>query len=394
MSVQDRVGCADLLGGRIPAVISGTSCLDRLTESSGHFGRTSVVVVADEAVVRTGYAERVREACAQFDDYRVHVVAPGEPTSQSVDAAADVVRAAGSPVVVGVGGGSALDTAKQAAAVAGGPFGVEHYALGMNALPAGAPVVAIPTTAGTGSEVTRTCVVTDRHGRKVWTWGDGLLPQLVLLDPTATATLPPHITAATGLDAFVHAVEAVTGRRADADVEAPARRAVRLVIDHLPAAVADGSDLDERLAMQEAALLAGLAIDRGGTGIAHSIGHALGTLAHVPHGVSVAIGLGAAIDWNIDGACGAFASVADAVGVPVSALDDGYRSLLEASRFGAAVTRVGPLGVDPGDLAETMVAVENRPMFDNNCRRAADSERLSLARAALRLWDELSGYAT
>ena len=353
------------------------------------------MVVADEAVVRLGYAARVEEALGSLDDFRLHEVPAGEPTAHSVDAAADAVRAVAAasseaPVVIGVGGGSALDTAKQAAAVAGGPFGVEHYALGANALPVGPPVIAIPTTSGTGSEVTRTCVLSDRAGRKVWTWGAELLPRLVLLDPAATVTMPPSITAATGLDAFVHAMEAATGRRSSDAAVRPAMRAVRLVLDHLPSAVADGADLDVRAAMQEAALLAGVAIDQGGTGIAHSIGHALGTLAHVPHGVAVAVGLGAAIDWNVDGAPDAFAPVAAAVGVPASALGDAYRALLEACDFASVVAQVGPLLVDPDELADTMIAVENRPMYDNNCRTIDDDARRALAANTVRLWHELA----
>ena len=390
--MEDRADLV-LAGGQGPAVVSGSSCLDRLTERRGRFDRSSAVVVADEAVVRLGYVDRVRDALGSLDDYRLHVVAVGEPTAESVDAAADVVRRVADPVVIGVGGGSALDTAKQAAVVAGGSWGVEHYALAANALPAGAPVVAIPTTAGTGSEVTRTCVLTDHGGRKVWTWGDRLLPRLVLLDPQATATLPPSITAATGLDALVHSVEAVTGRRSNGAVADSALRAIRLVLDHLPAAVADGSDLDVRLAMQEAALLAGLAIDGGGTGIAHSIGHALGTLAHVPHGVSVAVGLGAAIDWNVGGAPEAFASVSRTVGVPVEAIGDAYRRLLEACEFASVVAHVGPLAVEPDALADTMIAVENQPMHDNNCRRPDGAGRSTLAAATLRLWDEFVGAA-
>ena len=376
-------------GGLAPTIISGTSCLDRLAEPSQRFGRRSAVIVADEAVVRFGYAARVAEALGALDDIRLHQVPAGEPTARSVDDAADAVRAVIDPVVIGVGGGSALDIAKQAAAVAGGPFGIEHYALGANALPVGPPVIAIPTTSGTGSEVTRTCVLSDRAGRKVWAWGDELLPRLVLLDPAATVTLPPAITAATGLDAFVHAVEAVTGRRTTDDVAAPAQRAIRLVLDHLPAAVADGADLEVRSAMQQAALLAGLAIDQGGTGIAHSIGHALGTLAHVPHGVAVAVGLGAALDWNIDGAADAFAPVAVAAGVPVSTLGRVYRDLLDACAFATAVAGVGPLAVESDALADTMIAVENQPMYENNCRRADDAERVALAAATVRLWGDL-----
>src|SRR4029450_2669068 len=128
------------------------------------------------------------------------------------------------------------------------------------------PLVAIPSTAGTGSEVTRTCVVTDARGRKVWAWGDELAPDLVLLDPTSTRTMPPEVTTATGLDAFAHAVEATTGRRSSALVAAPALHAIRLVVEHLPRAVEDGADLETRQAMQGAALLAGLATDGGGPG--------------------------------------------------------------------------------------------------------------------------------
>ena len=140
------------------------------------------------------------------------------------------------------------------------------------------------------------------ESRKVWTWGDALLPDLIVLDPEATATMPPVVTTRTGLDAFVHALEAVTGQRRDQRPPEPALAAVELVRDHLPYAVADGSDLRARAAMQEAAYLAGTAIDGCGTGIAHAIGHALGSLHHVPHGVAVAVGLEAALAWNVEGA--------------------------------------------------------------------------------------------
>ena len=241
-----------------------------------------------------GYADRVRAELGGVERWSEPLVVAGEPSFLGVDALARAVRAVDHPVVVAVGGGSTLDAAKQAAVVAG-EGGIGDYVLGARPLPARTvPVVAVPTTAGTGAEVTRTCIVSDETGRKLWTWGDALLPDVVVLDPRATATMPAHVTAATGLDAFVHAVEAMTGRRATPDAVAAGQQAARLVLDHLASAVGDGDDLDVRLAMQRAALLAGRAIDAGGTGIAHSIGHALGTLAHVPHGVAVAVGLAAA----------------------------------------------------------------------------------------------------
>jgi alcohol dehydrogenase class IV len=271
--------------------------------------------------------------------------------------------------------------------VATGRHSVEHYALGANPLPPGCPMIAIPTTAGTGSEVTRTCVLTDRRGRKVWTWGDELLPRRVVLDPAAVLTMPAHVAAASGLDAFVHAIEAVTGRRANPIVAGPALHAIRLVVEHLPAAVA--GDVDARQAMQEAALLAGLAIDGAGTGIAHSIGHALGTLAGVPHGVAVAIGLAAALPWNVAGVPEAFVPVAAALGRTALELPKGYDELLAGARFTDAVRRAGALSVTAPELAAAMVADENIPMYRNNCQVADDVECMRLAESTLRTWNEL-----
>ena len=234
-------------------------------------------------------------------------------------------------------------------------------------------------------------MLTDGRGRKVWTWGDELLPSRVVLDPAAVATMPAHVAVASGLDALVHATEAVTGRRTNAIVAAPACHAIRIVLDHLPAAVA--GDVDARRVMQEAALLAGLAIDGGGTGVAHSIGHALGTLAGVPHGVAVAVGLAAALPWNLAGAPEAFVPVAAALGRTVAELPEDYAALLIASGFPAAVKRAGPLTVTAPDLAAAMVADENLPMYTNNCRVADDDERLALAASTLRTWDELLAAA-
>lgn len=145
--------------------------------------------------------------------------------------------------------------------------------------------------------MTRTCIVADATGRKLWTWGDEMLPDVVVLDPTAAATMPLSVTVGTGLDAFVHAIEGCSGQRRNSIAAASAQRSMALVLAHLPRVANDGSDLVSRQAMQEAAFLAGLVIDNCGTGVAHSIGHALGSVYHVPHGISVAVCLRAALEW-------------------------------------------------------------------------------------------------
>ena len=250
----------------------------------------------------------------------VHVVAPGEPSVASVDAAAAAARSLDAPLVVGVGGGSALDTAKQVAVVLAGEHGIERYLLGRHPFAGRRPIVAIPTTSGTGAEATRTCVLTDGSGRKVWTWGDELLPDVVVLDPAATATMPPSVTTSTGLDAYVHALEAVTGQRRAERPPAPALRALVLVTQHLPRRSATVATSTPGPACSRRRSWPATAIDGCGTGMAHAIGHALGTLYHLPHGAAVAIGLEATLAWNVEGASDAFAPVAAALGVPVAGI--------------------------------------------------------------------------
>jgi alcohol dehydrogenase class IV len=387
-------GMAAYEGGRVPRVVVGRAGGDSVADLVAERGASAAVLIVDESAVANGYVDGIMAAltaslAGSEQAIERYVVPATEPEAASVDAAAALVRSSPGAIVIGIGGGSALDTAKQAAVVATAPMGVEHYALGANPLPGHRPMIAIPTTAGTGAEVTRTCIVTDRDGRKVWTWGDELLPDLVVLDPASTVTMPTHVTAATGLDAFVHALEAVSGRRSTALVTASALHAMRLVVDHLPNAVAEPNDLGARQAMQEAALLAGLAIDGGGTGIAHSIGHALGTLAHVPHGVAVAIGLAAALDWNVEGAADAYASAAAALGRPAAELPDLLAELLAAVTLSAAIRRLPALELEPDQIAASMVADENLPMYRNNCRLADDAERRHLAVRALAVWNDL-----
>ncbi|MCU1393509.1 MAG: iron-containing alcohol dehydrogenase [Ilumatobacteraceae bacterium] len=374
--------------GRVPRIVAGEQALDELIAAVSSLGEGGAVMVVDEAVAATGYAGRVADVLRGAPLVQ-HIVPAGEPTVATVDAAADAVRSLPGAVVIGIGGGSALDTAKQAAVVAAGLGSVEQYVLCANPFVGRRAIIAIPTTSGTGAEVTRTCILSDALGRKLWTWGDEMLPDLVLLDPTAAATMPLHVTAATGLDAFVHALEACSGQRRNVLSGAPAIHALRLVAQHLPVAVANPADLASRQRMQEAALLAGTAIDNCGTGIAHSIGHALGSLYHLPHGVSVAVGLDAAIDWNVEGSPDAYLDAATAFNASPTDVPAVLRDLFAASRFHEVLRRMPELELSAGDIAEMMVAVENQPMVNNNSRVPDDAERRQLAELTVESWHRL-----
>jgi alcohol dehydrogenase class IV len=252
------------------------------------------------------------------------------------------------------------------------------------------PVIAIPTTAGTGSEATRTAVFTDHAGRKVWAWGETLRPTLALLDPTLTTGLPPALTAISGLDALVHAIEAATGQRATPASTGHALEAIRLAFAHLETAVRQPNDLAARAGMLRAACLAGRAIDAGGTGVAHGLGHALGTIAKVPHGLAVALALRAALAWNAAAAPARFREIARAMDVQAKddaqigpALAGRYDTLLRSVDCPLDLARYGLGKADASRLTHAMLAPENRPMLENNARPVDADAAAKLTRRVL-----------
>ena len=244
----------------------------------------------------------------------------------------------------------------------------------------------MPTTAGTGSETTRTSIVTDAAGNKVWLWGDALKADEVVLDPALTLGLPPELTAATGIDAFVHAVEAATNRNA-VDLSWPfCREAIELVARSLPGLLESPRDLALRGALQRAACLAGIAIDNAGTAVAHMIGHALASLRPIHHGRAVALGMLATLPWNTaQGPDELWAKVALAMGGPAegAAVPRLFETFLRASGLRVGLAEDGFAAVAPEQLARQMARPENDAMRRSNRREVTDDDLLAFARTVL-----------
>ena len=316
-----------------------------------------------------------------------------DPLAAQIDAAAEQARSSGAKIVVALGGGSTLDSAKLAAACAVSRQPASHYQLAQNPLPENPlPTICLPTTAGTGSEATRVSVYTLESGEKVWAWGDALRPALSILDPKLTAGLPPHLTSATGVDALVHAIEAMTIRRANIMNDGVCLQAIRLVVQHLPRAVAQGDDLAARQAVQIAACLAGQAIDNSGTGIAHAIGHALGAIGHVHHGRAVGLSLRAAIGWNAEVGVERHALVAQAMGVPSEGratkdiardLAPAFDRFLRDVRLKISLKDDDLTSADAERLATTTMAPENKAMRDSNIREISPEDARHFAKVIL-----------
>lgn len=370
--------------GHTPQILVGTDHLSSLAGILKSWERASAVLIVDAVIAEGEYIKTLKHALAGVTIAQ-YIIPAGEPTVDSVNAAAIYARSFPRAVIVGLGGGSALDVAKQVAAIVASHEGIEHYLLCANPFKGRRPIIAIPTTSGTGAEVTRTCIVSDTFGRKLWTWGQEMLPDLVILDPSVTTTMPAFVTAATGLDAFSHALEANTGKRTNAISSANALHAMKLIRQHLPTAVNNPENQEARAGMQEAALLAGLAIDNCGTGIAHCIGHALGTLYHIPHGVAVTIALEATLAWNIEGALEAYTDTANVFGVTPQELPQTFKTFLEQSQFANAIKTTATL--EPQAIADLMNAPENQPMLNNNARVVNETQRLELAEMTVKVWE-------
>lgn len=369
----------------VPRIQHGAGIVERLGPLVAPYaaGRP-VLLVADPGLHATGIVAR---AAAALSETRLEVVLfdrlKSDPTTAQTDAAAALARAHAVGAVVAIGGGSALDLGKAVAAITPGTAPAAHYALCASPLPPRPlPKVCVPTTAGTGSETTRTAILTDDSGAKVWLWGDGMKADEVVLDPELCCPLPAALTAGTGIDALVHAIEACTNRNANPANNVYCHAAIRVVGANLVRAVRHPDDLEARSAMLLAAAFAGVGIDNAGTAVAHTIGHALGSLRPIHHGRAVGIAMLATLDWNVADDDGRFAAAAEALGA--DSLPAGFERLLREAGVKVGLGGEGYDDLTPEHLAAQMARPENASMRASNRRPVGDDDLLDFARRVLR----------
>ena len=353
-----------------------------------------VVMISDPGIVGAGLTD-LAGASLKKNGFAVDLFSDltGEPSTMSIDAAAKLIRTARPSAVIGLGGGSALDVAKLATVLASANQVAEYYALTANPLPPkAANIVLLPTTAGTGAEVTRTAVFTNSENRKVWAWGHELAADFVILDPELTLSLPESLTAATGLDAMVHAIEACTVKKSHPLTQSFGLHAIRLGIENLEKAIDHPEDLDARGKLLIASTLAGMALDGAGAGLAHSIGHALGTIAGIHHGRAVALALDVVFEKNATTAIEAHAAIAAALGVQsrTAAPEDlakmgaqAFSDFIRRTGIAISLMQDGLCADDSERLVDVIHSSENTPMSYNNCYAASEEDIRKFARQLL-----------
>lgn len=307
----------------IPTQIEyGVGAVKQLADHVRALGGSRVLVVGDPGVLRAGVVDRVTEVLQGASiPFSVFTEVESDPATQSVDGGTELGKREGCDLVVGVGGGSALDAAKAIGLMLKNAGNIRDY-VGMGKVPlAGAPVIAVPTTAGTGSEITIWSVLSDKVEKVKISVGSYLnCPRIALLDPELTRSLPANVTAATGIDALTHALESYVNTATQPISEAMSEQAMTLIARSLRKAVADGNDVEARGDMLLASAIAAMAFNSTRLGLVHSFAMPLGAKFGIPHGLVNAIMLPTVMRFNCGSSPRKFARIAEIFGEDISGL--------------------------------------------------------------------------
>lgn len=364
----------------------GVGVIAEVGEEIRRLGGTHVLVVTDRGLIQSGIAERllgiVRDHAELVEVFDGVVANPRDVDCAKGASLASDIKA---DLIVGLGGGSSMDTAKAIAVVITHGGKPNDY-FGANTLTKPiAPLICVPTTAGTGSEVTPFAVITDSRTRvKMNILDPGLVPSSSFVDPELTASVPASLTAATGMDSLTHAVEAYTCKLANPLTDALALKALRIIAGSLRRAFADGSDLNARKEMALGSLIAGFAFGNADVGGVHCMAEAIGGFYDTPHGVANSVFLPLVTEFNAPSDLRKHADVAVALGVDTADMNDA-----EASAAGVAAIRqlAADLSIpkftelkgikesDFGSLAKLAAADVSA---ESNARLAGEAEYLEL----------------
>ncbi len=329
----------------------------------GRMNAERILVVTDKGLIKSGTAGKVT---AVMDDAHInYIVYDGvepNPSVRIVNEAFDFFKQNNCDAIIAVGGGSPIDVAKAVSILSANGGKIQDYNGYNKSKKRGTPIIAVNTTAGTGSECTRAYVVTDEEAKSKMLMVDtNCLAHIALNDPMLMVGMPPSLTAATGIDALTHAIEAYICNTHTPFTDALAMESIRLVSESLREAVRDGSNMDARTDMCWAEYMAGLAFSNSGLGLVHAIAHQLGGYYNIPHGLANAIMLPRVLEFNRPYCMGRLAEVAQAMGEKVDNLtvDEASKQAIEAVRRLIQDVKIPPLCDTKFDMNDIDVIAEH-----------------------------------
>jgi alcohol dehydrogenase len=336
----------------------GVESIKKLGDVIKQVNGSRVFLVADPGLKKAGIIKQVTSALNRKKiPYTLYDNVVPEPGLKLADQGLKLAKKSKADCVIGVGGGSALDIAKAVSILLTNGGKAEDY-LGLDKIAKpGAPKIMIPTTAGTGAEVTFTAVfINEKTNSKGGMNGDPLYPDAAILDPALTLSLPPHITAATGIDAFTHALEAFVSTQAHAISDMYAIEAMSLISNNLATAYANGNDIEARSAMLMGSLLGGKALATAGVGLVHAMAYPLGGMFNTAHGLANAVLLPYVVEYNIIGNPEKFAVIAQIMGYDIEGLPLREAALLTAEAIHQLNADVGiPNSLEALDIPSSKI---------------------------------------
>ncbi|MCD6569857.1 MAG: iron-containing alcohol dehydrogenase [Deltaproteobacteria bacterium] len=296
----------------IPEIYVGSTALNEVLPFLDRLSAEKLLVVTDKGIVKAGIYENLENILSTAG--KTIILFDGvqpDPSITLVSEVTDLARKADIDAVIGIGGGSSIDSAKVAAASIGNEGDIDKY-IGIDQLKKDSiPMIAIPTTAGTGSEVTPIAILSDeKEHLKKGIVSNKIIPKCAILDPTLTVGMPQHITAFTGMDALTHAIEAYTSVNASDYSDPLALRAVTLISNNIRKAYKNGTDIKAREAMLKGSLLAGIAFANAGVTAVHAFAYPLGGTYHIPHGLANSVMLPVVMEYNMVGSEDKFTDLA------------------------------------------------------------------------------------
>jgi len=344
-----------------PRIIMGPGSVKTIGAEVKTLGISRVLIVTDKGVIAAGLMKPIEESLkASKVKYAVFDKVEPDPRYEIVADCVETARQSKAQMLIGLGGGSPMDITKVSAVMLTnkGPIG-SYFGIGLIPKP-GLPTILIPTTAGTGSEVTPIAILSDEGEKlKKGIVSPYLYPAMGVLDPELTTGLPPHVTAATGMDALIHAIEAYTSINASTITDMYCIKAIELISKNLRTAFAKGDNIEARTAMMEAALLAGIGFANAGVTAVHAFAYPIGAEFHIPHGVANTLMLPHVIRFNVLGNLEKFAQLAKPFGLPVEGLDN----LAVVDRVIATIDRLADDIRVPRHLADFGVKEKDIPML-------------------------------
>lgn len=368
----------------------GMGVVQQLGSRVNQLDGSNVLFVTDHGVLRAGLLRDLQNSLEQKGiAYAVFDEVEPNPKEETVMRGVRFAKERGSDILVAVGGGSVIDTAKAMGILQTQGGKLADYA-GWNKINAPSmPVIAIPTTAGTGSEVTFWTVITDGENETKFSIGSSLIaPRFALVDPVMTRTLPAPLTSSTGMDALTHAVEAYTSAKANPVTDALALDAIRLIAQNIRKATFQGNDMEARSRMMLASLMAGIAFDNADLGAVHCMSEAVGGMYNSPHGATNAYLLPFVMEYNALVCEEKMAKIADAMGVNISGKSRraSARSAVQAVKELCADLRMPTLkafGVQKDRLPELARRAAENVSVEGNPREMDEDDFLFLFRKAL-----------